>query len=204
MTGTSLPNVLCFPHLRRLSQESEEVTANSYWKGQKSWWKRCSVKQAGLTRWIVLAKNSLFLLVWKCAFPRLFYTLLADSPELRVSQKPVWQSPCQSFGVNESWLFWTCQYFCAWACPPLNMAMRHSWISAEVLRLMSNLWTWTVEGEAWPLLCWQAGGTVSSFCDCSVLSVVKSYLLAGGFFEGRNLAHGYSRSCFQWVCYCKM
>lgn len=157
-----------------------------------------------MTRWILLAKNLLFLLVWKCAFPYLLYALLTDSPELRVSQKPAWQSLCQSFGVNESSLLWTWQYFCAWACPPLNVAMGRSWISAEVLRLMSNLWTWTVEGEAWPLRCWQAGGTVSSFCDCSVLSVVKSYLLAGGFFEGRNLVHGYSRPCFQWVCYCKI
>lgn len=33
-----------------------------------------------------------------------------------------------------------------------------------------------------------------------LLSVVKSYLFAGGLLEGRNLIHRYSRSHFQWVC----
>lgn len=41
---------------------------------------------------------------------------------------------------------------------------------------------------------------MSSSSRYLVLGVVKSHLFAGGFFEGRDLVHGYSRSSFQWVC----
>lgn len=43
-------------------------------------------------------------------------------------------------------------------------------------------------------------GNSDIFLGLFSFRVVKSYLLMGGFFEGRNLIHGYSRSSFQRVC----
>lgn len=62
------------------------------------------------TRCILSAKKTLlFLLVWKCPFLHLLYTLLTDSPMLSRSQKHAWV-PCQSSAVNKDSLVWT------WVC----------------------------------------------------------------------------------------